>query len=47
MALAHHHEPDRRRDLALVGLVFVLFGIIAAAVPCLKLCVDFLFRLVQ
>ncbi|HWA91087.1 MAG TPA: hypothetical protein VG889_13705 [Rhizomicrobium sp.] len=47
MALVHHHEPDRRRDLALVGLALVLFGIIAAAVPCLKIMVDLAFRLVQ
>jgi hypothetical protein len=47
MALVHHHEPDRSRDLALVGLALVVFGIIAAAVPCLKLCVDGYFALFQ
>jgi hypothetical protein len=47
MALVHHHEPDRARDLALVGLALVVFGIIAAAVPCLKFCVDGFFRLFQ
>lgn len=34
-------------DLALVGLALVVFGIIAAAVPCLKVCVDGLFGLFQ
>jgi hypothetical protein len=47
MALVHHPEPDRSRDLALIGLVVVIFGIIAAAVPCLKTLVDGLFRLFQ
>jgi hypothetical protein len=47
MALVHHHEPDRIHDLALVGLALVVFGIIAAAVPCLKACVDALFGLFQ
>jgi len=45
MALVHHPEPDRSRDLALIGLVVVIFGIIAAAIPCLKTVVDALFRL--
>jgi hypothetical protein len=43
MSLVHH--PDRTRDLSLVGLVLVVFGIIAAAVPCLKLAVDQLFAM--
>ena len=47
MALVHHHEPDRSRDLALVVLALVVFGIIAAAVPFLKICVDGLFALIQ
>ena len=47
MALVHHHEPDRARDFALVGLALVVFGIVAAAVPCLKICVDAAFRLFQ
>jgi hypothetical protein len=47
MAVIHHHEPDRGRDIALVGLVFVLAGIIAVAIPCLKFCVDYAFRLVS
>jgi hypothetical protein len=47
MALVHHSEPDRAHDLALVGLALVVFGIIAAAVPCLKLCVDGMFALFQ
>jgi hypothetical protein len=46
MALVHHHEPDRAHDLALVGLVVVVFAIIAAAVPCLKLAVDQFFSLI-
>ena len=40
MALVHTHEPHRSRDIALVGLVAVVFAIIAAAVPFLKICVD-------
>jgi hypothetical protein len=44
MALVHH--PDRSQDLALIGLVLVVFGIIAAAVPCLKICVDQFFSLI-
>jgi hypothetical protein len=40
MALVHHHEPERSRDLALIGLALVVVAIIAAAVPFLKLCVD-------
>jgi hypothetical protein len=47
MALVHHHEPDRSRDLALVGLAAVIIGVIAAAVPILKLCVDYCFALFQ
>ncbi len=47
MALVHHHEPDRSSDLALIGLALVVFGIIAAAVPCLKVCVDGFFALFQ
>lgn len=45
MALVHH-EPDRTRDLALVGLALVVFAIIAAAVPCCKICVDQAFSLI-
>jgi beta-lactamase regulating signal transducer with metallopeptidase domain len=47
MALVHHHEPDRSRDLALCGLVLVVAAIIAAAIPVLKLCVDGCFGLFQ
>ncbi|HEY5046661.1 MAG TPA: hypothetical protein VII49_01400 [Rhizomicrobium sp.] len=47
MALVHHPEPDRTHDIALIGLVVVVFAIIAAAVPCLKLCIDGFFRLFQ
>lgn len=47
MALVHHHEPDRAHDLALVVLAVVVFAIIAAAVPCLKTCVDWAFALFQ
>jgi hypothetical protein len=43
MSLVHH--PDRSHDLSLVGLVLVVFGIIAATVPCLKMAVDKLFLL--
>lgn len=46
MALVHDHQPDRAHDLALVGLVLVVFGIIAAAVPCLKMAVDQVFSLI-
>ncbi len=44
MALVH--ETDRPRDLSLVGLVLVVFGIIAVAVPCLKMAIDQLFSLI-
>jgi hypothetical protein len=47
MALVHHHGPDRSHDLALVGLALFVVGVIAAAVPCLKLCVDWGFALFQ
>jgi hypothetical protein len=47
MALVHHHEPDRSHALARGGLALVVFGIIAAAVPMLKFCVDFCFTLFQ
>jgi hypothetical protein len=47
MALVHRHEPDRSHDLALVGLALVVFAIIAATVPCLKVCVDGIFGLFQ
>ncbi len=47
MALVHHHEPKRAHDLALAGLVLVVFGIIATAVPFLKLCIDGVFALFQ
>jgi hypothetical protein len=43
MSLVQH--PDRSHDLSLVGLILVVFGIIAAAVPCLKMAVDQLFSL--
>ncbi len=45
MALVH--QPDRSHDLSLVVLVLVIFGIIAAAIPCLKMAVDQFFSLVQ
>jgi hypothetical protein len=44
MALVHHR--DRSHDLSLVGLFLVVIGIIAAAVPCMKVLVDRLFSLV-
>ncbi|HWA03794.1 MAG TPA: hypothetical protein VG819_09720 [Rhizomicrobium sp.] len=47
MALVHHHEPDRAHDLALVVLALVVAGIIAAAVPLLRFCVDGLFGFFQ
>jgi len=43
MSLVHRHEPNRGRDLALAGLVLVVFAIIAAAVPVSKMCVDGIF----
>lgn len=45
MALVHHHQADRKHDLALVGLVLVVFGIIALAVPCAKMAIDQAFSL--
>lgn len=47
MALVHHHEPDRAHDAALVLLALAVFAIIAAAVPGLKMCVDWAFGLFQ
>jgi hypothetical protein len=47
MSLVHHHEPDRSRDLALVGLAAVVFAIVAAAVPFIRVCVDGFFGLIQ
>ena len=44
--MAFVHRPDRAHDLSLVGLFLVVIGIIAAAVPCMKLIVDRLFSLV-
>ncbi len=43
MALVHQHQPHRKHDLAVVGLVLVAIGIIALAVPCAKLAIDQLF----
>ncbi|HEY1629833.1 MAG TPA: hypothetical protein VGF56_00860 [Rhizomicrobium sp.] len=43
MSLVHPSGPTR--DWSLVGLAVVVFGIIALAVPCLKLAVDQLFSL--
>ena len=45
MALVHH-EPERARDLSLIGLALVVFAIIAAAVPCCKVAVDQFFSLI-
>ncbi|MBS0275059.1 MAG: hypothetical protein JSR55_11835 [Proteobacteria bacterium] len=45
MALVHH-QPDRAHDLSVVGLVLIVFAIIAAAVPLLKIAVDQLFALI-
>ncbi len=38
MALVRH--SGRSQDLSLLGLVLVVFGIIAVAVPCSKMMVD-------
>ncbi|HEX7726979.1 MAG TPA: hypothetical protein VF410_10525 [Rhizomicrobium sp.] len=46
MTLVHHHAPDRSHDLSIVALVLVVFAIIAAAVPCLKMAVDQIFSLI-
>ncbi|HVZ92315.1 MAG TPA: hypothetical protein VG843_11745 [Rhizomicrobium sp.] len=45
MALVHHHEPDHAHDMALIGLAALVIGIIAVAVPVLRVCVDYLFGL--
>jgi len=45
MSLVQRHEPNRGRDLALLGLALVVFAIIAAAVPVSKMCIDSLFSL--
>jgi len=46
MALVHNHQTDRTHDLSLVGLVLVVFGIIALAVPSARFVIDQLFSLV-
>ena len=46
MALVHQHLPGRRQDWSLVGLVVVIFAIIALAVPCAKMAIDQLFSLI-
>jgi hypothetical protein len=45
MALVHDHQHDRAHDLSLCGLVLVVFAIIAAAIPLIRLAVDRLFAL--
>ncbi|MBS0278146.1 MAG: hypothetical protein JSR81_11020 [Proteobacteria bacterium] len=47
MALVHHHEPDRVHDWSLVGLVAVIFGIIALAVPFVRMAIDQIFGLMS
>ena len=44
--MASVHRPGWSHDLSLVGLFLVVVGIIAAAVPCMKLLVDRLFSLI-
>jgi hypothetical protein len=44
MAFVQDH-PRRGHDLHLVGLVLVVFGVIAMAVPCVKLMIDQAFSL--
>jgi hypothetical protein len=39
-------RPDRLHDLALVGLVFIVFGILAAAASLAKMVLDQFFSLV-
>ncbi len=46
MALVQHHHSSRAHDLSLIGLVLVVFGIIALAIPGLKLAVDQAFSLI-
>ena len=43
MALVHH--TDRVHDLSLIGLVLVVFGIIAVAAFCVRLVMDQVFSL--
>ena len=43
--MAQVYHPDRSRDWSIVGLILVVFGIIAVAVPCLKMAMDNLFLL--
>mgnify|MGYP001600151502 CR=1 FL=1 len=43
MALVHH--TDRRHDLSLIGLVLVVFAIIAVAAFCVRLIMDQVFSL--
>ncbi len=45
MALVHH-EHSGPNGLSIVSLVLIVFGIIALAVPCLKMAVDQMFSLI-
>ena len=45
MALVHHQQ-DRSHDWHLIGLVVVVFGVIALSVPCVKMAVDQFFSLI-
>ncbi len=46
MALVHH-QPDRTHDWSLIGLVLVVFGVLALSVPCVKMAVDQFFALIR
>ncbi len=43
MALVHHPHSHRAPNLAIIGLVLVVFGIIAVSIPCLKMAIDQIF----
>ncbi len=43
MALVHQPNTHRTPDLAIIGLVLVVFGIIAVSIPCLKMAIDQVF----
>jgi hypothetical protein len=39
-------KQDRSEDLSLIGLIFAVIAIVAAAIPCVKTAVDQFFSLI-
>jgi hypothetical protein len=46
MALVHP-QREKSHDWHLIGLVLVVFGVIALSVPCVKMAVDQFFSLIH